>query len=313
MSKNQHYISSANYIRAFAALAVTQFHLGGKAIPILKYGWLGVEMFFVLSGFIICWSLPAYYAFPNLKTFFKKRLIRIEPPYVASIAIAIFTFYVAGETNRMTSQNILLHLGYLPNFIDVPYYNPVYWTLGIEFQFYILIGLFFHFFNKKYSKYLLLLFSIVSSILKIESQTLLTHFPFFAIGMYIFLFNRHLINLKELYIYLILISGFALSTTFSSLQVLAGGATGLLLLLQLPQYRIVDFFAKISFSLYLTHDLIGSKFVVYLGNLLPKTFEVKASIFLLGMFASIVFAYLFFLCIEKPFLKLSKKLSYANV
>jgi peptidoglycan/LPS O-acetylase OafA/YrhL len=55
------YLPEVEYIRCFASLGVMIFHMGGKTLPVLNYGWLGVEMFFVLSGFIICYTLPAEY------------------------------------------------------------------------------------------------------------------------------------------------------------------------------------------------------------------------------------------------------------
>lgn len=303
------YISSANYIRAFASISVTLFHLGGKSLPVLKYGWLGVELFFVLSGFIICWSIPMLYSLSNFKTFLKKRLIRIEPPYIISIVLAIASFYLLNETDKISWRSIIYHLGYLPNIIDIPYYNVVYWTLGIEFQFYILIGLFFQFFNKQYSKYILIVICIILSFLNIKSTTLLTHFPLFAMGMYSFLYKRDLITMKELIFYILLIS--ILISIFSSpIQSLAGAFTSFFLLLDLPFNKLINFFAKISFSLYLTHDLIGSKLVVYLGTMFSKNLEIKALIFLFGFFISVLFAYIFFILIEKPFLKKSKNLNY---
>ncbi|MEO7214811.1 hypothetical protein [Mucilaginibacter sp.] len=37
--------------------------------------------------------------------------------------------------------SLLSHLAYLNNFTGAPYINPVYWTLGIEFQFYLFVAL----------------------------------------------------------------------------------------------------------------------------------------------------------------------------
>jgi peptidoglycan/LPS O-acetylase OafA/YrhL len=55
------HLAQVDYIRAIASMVVMLFHLGGKSLPVLNYGWLGVEMFFLLSGFIICWAVPFDY------------------------------------------------------------------------------------------------------------------------------------------------------------------------------------------------------------------------------------------------------------
>jgi peptidoglycan/LPS O-acetylase OafA/YrhL len=62
-----------NIIRAIASLGVAIFHLGGKKISILNYGWLGVEMFFVLTGFVICWALPINYSIKDFRVFFLQK------------------------------------------------------------------------------------------------------------------------------------------------------------------------------------------------------------------------------------------------
>ncbi|TCD07719.1 acyltransferase [Pedobacter frigidisoli] len=137
------HINSADWIRAIAALMVTVFHLGGKTQPILNLGWLGVQAFFVLSGFIICWSLPMHYSYNNLARFIWKRVIRIEPPYIISIVLMIMLNFIIEKNYQIDWLDIVAHLGYLNNFLSKDYLNPVYWTLGIEFQFYLFIAFMF--------------------------------------------------------------------------------------------------------------------------------------------------------------------------
>ncbi|RZL55313.1 MAG: acyltransferase, partial [Pedobacter sp.] len=113
---NTHLVQ-ADYIRAFASLMVAVYHLGGKVLPVLNYGWLGVEMFFFLSGFIICWALPLDYSIKKHGyTFIKKRLIRIEPPYIISIVILILLTSVFEKGVSIDYKNVFLHIGYLNSF-----------------------------------------------------------------------------------------------------------------------------------------------------------------------------------------------------
>ena len=76
-----------------------------------------------------------------------KRNVRLYPPYLASIAITILAtnfilvplFKIPQMT--VTGRDMLLHFGYLNDLFKVPWINVVYWTLAIEFQWYLLVGL----------------------------------------------------------------------------------------------------------------------------------------------------------------------------
>ena len=54
------------------------------------WGWAGVEVFFVISGFIIPFTLwQSGYRLKNYARFILKRIIRLDPPYLLSILLAI--------------------------------------------------------------------------------------------------------------------------------------------------------------------------------------------------------------------------------
>jgi peptidoglycan/LPS O-acetylase OafA/YrhL len=86
----------------------------------------------------------------------------------------------------------------------------------------------------------------------------------------------------------------------------------IILFLPLRSNAIVTFFSKISFSLYLTHDIIGSNIVVYLGQIVPHTTVFKGMVFTTGIVISILFAYLFYKLVEVPALSVSKKIAYKS-
>ncbi len=113
-----------------------------------KYGYLGVDIFFVISGFVIPWSLyRSRYVLRDYPRFVLKRNVRLYPPYLASIAITILAtnfvlvplFHIPRMT--ITGRDLLWHFAYLNDLVHVPWVNVVYWTLAIEFQWYLLIGL----------------------------------------------------------------------------------------------------------------------------------------------------------------------------
>ncbi len=87
-------IGVINALRAFAALAVAWGHFvagQGKYLGLSgKFGYLGVDIFFVISGFVIPWSLyRSRYVLRDYPRFLLKRNVRLYPPYLASIAITI--------------------------------------------------------------------------------------------------------------------------------------------------------------------------------------------------------------------------------
>lgn len=123
------------------------FHLSGIAI----------DFFFVVSGFLIWWS---YNSDRNISNFYIKRFFRIFPLYfiIISIQTLFFLYYSNGlesETFRYFIANILFlnflapTVGDLLNTLDVDAINGSLWTLKNEVVFYIFVPLVF----KLYAKY----------------------------------------------------------------------------------------------------------------------------------------------------------------
>ncbi|RWY47908.1 acyltransferase family protein [Mucilaginibacter gilvus] len=314
MTQPKH-IHQVDYIRAIACVGVTLFHLGGKSLPGLKYAWLWIYMFFLLSGFIICKAIPKNYIWRMAPTFIAKRVSRIEPPYILSIALVLLLNLIYTRLGYLQEikpdwPNLLGHLAYLNNFNGNNYVNPVYWTLGIEFQFYLFVALAFPLVNSKWGAYFLLALSIVSYFVHLPWSTMLPMFPVFALGMLYFLYSSK--QIKPLLALLISLPIIYISCFNSGWRETCTALFALLLLaLPLKANGIIKFFSTISFSLYLTHDTIGSNLVVYMGQSLPKTLPFKALEFGTGIIVSIVFAWVFYLAVEAPFLKLSKRIVYS--
>ena len=306
------HIQQVDYIRAIASLAVALFHLGGKALPVLKYGWLGVHMFFLLSGFIICWSIPANYTWKMSGRFIAKRITRIEPPYIISIGLVIIMNFIALNHYKPEWFNIACHLAYLNSFLGKPYLNPVYWTLGIEFQFYLFVALCFPWLNSKWGGWFLLVLCIIPVFVRVPGGLLFGVFPVFGLGILYYLYLKKITGVN-IVLFLGVLIFLCCIHTVGWLPASMALATLLLLIAPLKNYAFVSFFSKISFSLYLTHDIVGSQLVVYMGTKLPKTILFKGVEFLTGIVVSIVFTYLFYLLVEWPFFKLSKRISYSPV
>src|SRR4051812_10162817 len=93
-------IPTLDFLRGFASLAVAWYHFtaGPSVHPILKatgtFGWVGVEAFFVISGFVIPYALSrSNYSMPSYGRFVMKRIVRLDPPYIASIVFIVVLGY----------------------------------------------------------------------------------------------------------------------------------------------------------------------------------------------------------------------------
>jgi len=99
------------------------------------YGWIGVEIFFVISGFVICMSCWGR----TPREFFVSRVIRLYPAYWFGIAFTTAVLVVApGVWDRLKLRDILLNFTMLQSGSGVANVDRVYWTLWSELRFYLL-------------------------------------------------------------------------------------------------------------------------------------------------------------------------------
>jgi peptidoglycan/LPS O-acetylase OafA/YrhL len=115
--------------------ATTSIHLINLFIRATVVGWLGVNLFFVLSGFLITGILldsrhrPSYY-----RQFYLRRALRILPAYLAILLILILTRYIQFHQTVVA----LLFLANYMALLRIPGgYGPL-WSLSVEEQFYLL-------------------------------------------------------------------------------------------------------------------------------------------------------------------------------
>lgn len=143
-------------LRLLAALMVALYHYGGRGgevaqawgsspkdqFPTLHslfaYGCLGVQVFFVISGFVICmsgWGRP-------LKSFFASRASRLLPAYWAAVLIVTAVFALPVVAYKAVSpSDALVNLTMLQMPLGVDRVLGVCWTLWAEVRFYALFAL----------------------------------------------------------------------------------------------------------------------------------------------------------------------------
>jgi peptidoglycan/LPS O-acetylase OafA/YrhL len=132
-------------LRAVAISWVMAFHASSFGLIsrdhwIAKFGWMGVDLFFVLSGFLIAGQLLRPCALgrrPNYSRFFARRLLRTLPAYLVVVAL-YFLFPVLRE--RPVIQPLWQFLTFTENFANSP--DPAMafshaWSLCVEEQFYL--------------------------------------------------------------------------------------------------------------------------------------------------------------------------------
>ena len=139
-------------LRLVAALMVVFYHYVGfseqdlwgqknaAVFPTLHgpaaYGWLGVYLFFLISGFVICMSSWNR----SLRQFLSSRFTRLYPAYWVGVAVTSIVLYAAPEPTRLRPSTILTNLTMVQRGLGVPEVDGVYWTLWAELRFYMLFA-----------------------------------------------------------------------------------------------------------------------------------------------------------------------------
>ncbi|WP_336050722.1 acyltransferase family protein [Streptomyces sp. CA2R101] len=143
-------------LRLLAALMVAAYHFGGRngeisqawggspahqfptAAPLFAYGCLGVQIFFVISGFVICLSGWGR----TLRAFTASRISRLYPAYWAAILLVTAVFALPWVAYKaLPPSEVLTNLTMLQQPLGVDRVLGVCWTLWAEMRFYALFAL----------------------------------------------------------------------------------------------------------------------------------------------------------------------------
>jgi peptidoglycan/LPS O-acetylase OafA/YrhL len=102
-----------------------------------RFGYLGVTLFFMISGFVILWSSQAR----SSGEFVISRIARLFPSFWICVFVTTFVVSAAGGPESLSPRTVALNMTMVPGRFGVPYVDGVYWTLLVELKFYILIFL----------------------------------------------------------------------------------------------------------------------------------------------------------------------------
>lgn len=196
------YRKDINFLRAIAVISVIFYHLN---LEYFEGGWLGVDLFFFISGYLISNKLLIGLRDQKqyLRKFFRNRFQRLTPSIISlSVLTTIFSFnFLSPSELKVHIDSTFYSLTYLSNFYfsELDFYNSPSnkyltmlhtWSLSVEEQFYILLPIIFIFVYKKNKKLIFTLFLVffVSLLISIISTSENIFYNTFA-RMWEFLFG----------------------------------------------------------------------------------------------------------------------------
>ena len=326
-------------LRAISSIAVVFFHLSGPDpsnprvdnsfyFQVISYGWLGVPVFFFISGYCIKMVLDNT---KSMAEFLIKRFLRIFPAYYFSLLLtlaAIMARYLYLGANDLaeipkTLESILATIFLLTApASSTPVINWVYWSLTYEIFFYVIIS--FSFLLKQGQRLHFVLFitflSLVYNYLKEFNFFFLSQWPMFSLGF----FTYSLVKKENVVTSIggIVISFFSLFLNYPYLTeknpfyyLVAATCVFIFALFNnyfTPNIRVPKLFVKIglcSYSLYLIHVPLGVYLIKDLRNaILISSPRLRFFIDNLTLLVLLILSYFIYLYIEEPFRKVGKRL-----
>jgi peptidoglycan/LPS O-acetylase OafA/YrhL len=336
-------IQELDVLRGVAALVIFFFHCTlcrSEAYPLLKLGVTGVDLFFMISGFVIYLTISHT---SHCKNFVINRLARLYPAYwtcvtVTAILILLQGWYFKGSFSDITTD-FLGNLTMIQSYLGIRNLDEQYWTLVIELLFYLtifviyvsrkmesmeVIGYAVLFFVLMYDLFIEKYFGGVYLFIN-ENFALINHFPLFFAGI---LFYKIKIDRGNYARYLGVFCCFILTIMLfnnggrSRFYISVGEYSWMVLIYFALFIGVVNdrlkfiiskpllFLGRISYSFYLIHQYVSAKVVI---PILQKYFNFKffPAVFV-ALLVSILMATAITLYIEEPSLKRCRRLFSAK-
>jgi peptidoglycan/LPS O-acetylase OafA/YrhL len=313
-----------DYLRGLAALSVAWFHVTNgyaSASPTRlsgSYGWLGVEVFFVISGFIIPWSMKSFRitSIGSYCRFISRRALRVELPYLVSIGLVIALWFLSssipsfrGTAPEWSLEQIGLHILYLIPFSHQTWLQPVYWSLAYEFAFYLVIGIIFSPIVARPQRWPFCLLTCAMA-LSVLAGVVSPLFLLFIMGCAAYRRSCGSGDAVEC-LFTISVALAVMATRDEWLEGMMGAISTLLIILYVSRSfsgvigSSLGWLGSISYSLYLLHVPVGGR-IVNLGQRFIHDETSEFALSLVALAVSIVFAWAFYRVIERPAHKLAQ-------
>lgn len=327
-------------LRGVAAMGVVCLHfhrifaLSGYVpdalVSWMRFGDCGVQIFFVISGFVIAHSLrDLRITGSSALNFIVRRQIRLDPLYwTCLLAIAVgCPAEIPAPPSAPSGPGIFLDALYLPGLLHMPFTLDVAWTLALEIQFYLFFLIVLSCVQaaggtRPMRVAAVCLPAIVS--LWLSSDLAINHQPIFLYSWYLFALGvlaywamtgaigrSWFFAMLALTIVVAVTNDwnlYALTGVTAATSLFAVGSAGKLA--DWTGGRDLQFLGRISYSLYLCHMLVGSSLLVLSRRLLsPHTASrCHLALFVAAVFASIVIATALHYLVERPTMLLSTRM-----
>jgi peptidoglycan/LPS O-acetylase OafA/YrhL len=307
-------------LRGFAALAVVFYHFNDRLQYGSWYGWLmghgslGVALFFVLSGFVIAMSIGDREVTGSfVGRFALRRSLRLDPPYWLSIAailvIGAFGARFGAHQQTPTTGALFAHLIYLQDILRYPAISPIYWTLCYEIQFYLFLALIL-WASRRYAVEAVLVtagLSLACHDIGVAANWFANFWFCFALGALTFWHLKGRASMGQWGILAVAVGINSLAT--GDIWGWAALASASLILICARRLDFLSgaapqFLGRISYSIYLTHVFFGWYALSIAMKFMPGYAALPV-----GMLACILGAWGWYLLIEQPSIKLSKRIS----
>lgn len=343
-------VKAVDGLRGIAATLVVLYHLEeaisrtaadwlwGPVHAMVRHGYLGVDVFFVISGFVIALSVSR--AEPSalyLGRFIVRRSIRLDPPYWAAIALELCLLYA---TLRVlperagafpSGHQLLAHLFYVQELLGYGSIIPIFWTLCFEIQFYLMYvslvvaGARLPARGRKtvVTGVMALLFAGSVWVRYWSPDSVpygfagLRWFQFF-IGVLTWRAVVDRRNLPALVLAWTFLTGAILLSGASATQFLAPAVSALVMLCAryervgaVLRARPLLWLGTISYSLYLFHSPVGWRFVSVAQLVIPAPWNTPTAlaVYAAGIALCVAVAAVAWRIVEKPFLALAQRVS----
>ena len=156
-----------DFLRTLAIISVLFFHLG---FDFFKYGFLGVDIFFILSGFLMYKYFQTEFNNKRVFKYYLNRAFRVIPLYlIANLIVLLIAFFylISPHEFYLIIKHYLFSSYFLPNvgywseesYFGSTIFKPLlnFWSLGVEIQFYLIFPLIFLFIKNRFNTKILIL------------------------------------------------------------------------------------------------------------------------------------------------------------
>ncbi len=186
------YFPLIDILRFVAALSVVCFHyFSSHIVPAnfletyIKHGYMGVQLFFIISGFVIYFSLAK-----SIREYFIGRFLRLYPLFWVMCSVTYISTLILDKAEALSLKYFFLNLFIINTGQTSRMIDGSYWTLTMEIVFYFAIGVYVYLFSLKNVEWFYILWLALAYAvyylgldgLLITKLMLVRYAPYFVIG-----------------------------------------------------------------------------------------------------------------------------------